>query len=328
MMKPDTPADEHRRLETLYSLNILDTPPEERFDRLTRLAMRLFNVPVAQVSLIDETRQWFKSCLGIDPVEVPRDLTFCGHAILSDGPFVIEDATRDERFLDNPLIVLQPKVRFYAGYPLEVNGRKIGTLCILDYAPRKFSDSDQVLLEDLAYLAQQELTAVHLATMDELTDLTNRRGFYVLANKALKICAQNDIPATLIYLDLNDFKSINDKYGHAEGDKTLAAFAAFMKDSLRDTDILARIGGDEFVALLTGIEGNETGEILERLELSISQHNQETVDEYDIMYSTGVVTFRPEKNQSIDELLAEADALMYKQKARSLQPAADTLVEN
>ncbi len=128
MMKPDIPADENRRLETLYSLNILDTPPEERFDRLTRLAMRLFNVPVAQVSLIDETRQWFKSCLGIDPVEVPRDLTFCGHAILSDGPFVIEDATKDERFFDNPLIVLQPKVRFYAGYPLEVNGRKIGTL--------------------------------------------------------------------------------------------------------------------------------------------------------------------------------------------------------
>jgi len=314
MKKPDIPADEERRLKTLYSLNILDTPPEERFDRLTRLAMRLFDVPVAQVSLIDETRQWFKSCLGIDPVEIPRDLTFCGHAILCEGPFVIEDATKDVRFADNPLVLKKPKVRFYAGYPLEIIGSKIGTLCIGDYVPRKFSNADQVLLEDLAYMAQQELTAVHFATMDELTDLTNRRGFYILANRALKFCAENDIPATLMYLDLNDFKSINDKYGHAEGDKTLVAFAAFLKDTLRDTDILARIGGDEFVALLTGIKGKETDVILSRLQDSISQHNAKAGDVYDILYSTGVLTFQPELNQTVDELLAEADSLMYKQK--------------
>ncbi len=314
MKKPDIPADEERRLETLHSLNILDTPPEERFDRLTRLAMRLFNVPVAQVSLIDEARQWFKSCLGIDPVEVPRDLTFCGHAILCEGPFVIEDASKDARFADNPLIAINPKVRFYAGYPLEINGSNIGTLCILDYVPRKFSDADQVLLEDLAYMAQQELTAVHLATMDELTDLTNRRGFYFLANKALKYCAQNNIPATLMYVDMNDFKSINDKHGHAEGDKSLVAFATFLKETMRDTDILARIGGDEFVALLTGIESEETDVILKRLQDAISQHNQEAGNAYDILYSTGALTFQPELNQTIDELLAEADSLMYKQK--------------
>ncbi|MFW2440883.1 MAG: diguanylate cyclase domain-containing protein [Arenicellales bacterium] len=314
MKKPDIPADEQQRLETLHSLNILDTPPEERFDRLTRLAMHLFNVPVAQVSLIDEARQWFKSCLGINPIEVPRELTFCGHTILSEGPLVIEDASKDKRFSDNPLIAIDPKVRFYAGHPLQISGSKIGTLCILDYVARRFSDSDQVLLEDLAYMAQQELTALHLATMDELTDLTNRRGFFDLANKALKYCAQNNISATLIYVDLNDFKSINDKYGHAEGDKSLIAFANFLKDTMRNTDILARIGGDEFVALMTGIDDKETDVILKRLQKTISQHNQEGGHAYDILYSTGVLTFQPEVNQTIDELLAEADSLMYKQK--------------
>lgn len=314
MEKPEIPADEESRLESLYSLDILDTPPEERFDRVTRLAMRLFNVPVAQVSLIDEARQWFKSCLGIDPVEVPRDLTFCGHTILNDGLFVIEDASKDARFADNPLIAIDPKVRFYAGYPLDINGSKIGTLCVLDYVPRKFSESDISLLKDLAYMAQQELTAVHFATMDELTDLTNRRGFYLLANRALKFCAENDIPATLMYLDLNDFKSINDKYGHAEGDKSLVAFATFLKDSLRDTDILARIGGDEFVAFLTGIGVEDMDLILKRLQESISKYNAKAGNAYDILYSTGVLAFQPELNQTVDELLAEADSLMYMQK--------------
>lgn len=314
MKKPEIPVDERRRLETLYSLNILDTPPEERFDRLTRLAMHLFNVPVAQVSLIDETRQWFKSCMGIDTVEVPREITFCAHTILNEGPFVVEDASKDERFADNPIVLIKPKVRFYAGHPIEINGSKVGTLCIGDYVTRKFSKDEQLLLEDLAYMAQQELSAVHLATMDELTDLTNRRGFYVLANKALKFCAQNNIPVTLMYFDLNDFKSINDRHGHAEGDKTLVAFANYMKEALRDTDILARIGGDEFIALMTGIRDEDTEVILKRLQDTIKQHNQNAGDGYEILYSVGNLKFQPDMNQSIDGFLAEADSLMYEHK--------------
>lgn len=99
LKKPDTPQDELARLETLRSLAILDTPPEERFDRLTRMAKRLFGAPIALVSLVDENRQWFKSCIGLDVDQTQRDISFCGHAILGDDPFVIPNASEDERDL-------------------------------------------------------------------------------------------------------------------------------------------------------------------------------------------------------------------------------------
>lgn len=109
------PVDEAARLETLHSLSILDTPPEERFDRLTRLARRLFDVPIALVSLVDENRQWFKSHPGLDATQTSRDISFCAHALLADETMVIQDARNDDRFHDNPLVTGQPGIRFYAG---------------------------------------------------------------------------------------------------------------------------------------------------------------------------------------------------------------------
>ena len=117
MKTPDIPPDEDARLAELRSLNVLDTIAEERFDRLTRMARRLFGVDVALVSLVDESRQWFKSCAGMELSETPRDISFCGHAILGDGAFVIPDALQDERFCDNPMVAGPPHVRFYAGCP-------------------------------------------------------------------------------------------------------------------------------------------------------------------------------------------------------------------
>src|SRR5690242_11997132 len=136
MQAPAKPKDEEQRLETLRALNILDTVPEERYDRLTRLAKRLFDVPIALVSIIDEDRQWFKSSMGVDAKETSREISFCGHAILGDEILEVPDATKDERFNDNPLVIENPNIRFYAGCPLAVaNGSKIGTLCLIDDHP-------------------------------------------------------------------------------------------------------------------------------------------------------------------------------------------------
>lgn len=143
MQPPATPRDERTRLETLRSLKLLDTSPSERFDRLTRIARRMFGVPISLVSLVDENRQWFKSRQGLDATETPRDISFCGHAILDDDIFIVPDATKDNRFVDNPLVTDNPNIRFYAGVPLRVsNGSKIGTLCIIDEKPREFSEED------------------------------------------------------------------------------------------------------------------------------------------------------------------------------------------
>ena len=186
MQKPKTPEDESKRLETLRSLKLLDTAPEERFDRLTRLAKRLFEVPICLVSIIDANRQWFKSAQGLEAPETHRDISFCGHAILEDKLFIIPNTLEDERFADNPLVLEDPNIRFYAGHPLKVmNGSKMGTLCIIDKEPREFSDEDYGLLKDLAAMAEQEIEAVQLASLDELTLISNRRGFKSLALHSL-----------------------------------------------------------------------------------------------------------------------------------------------
>ena len=196
MRKPDIPENEESRLRTLRSLSILDTSPEERFDRLTRMARRMFDVPIALVTMVDENRQWFKSCNGLGISETSRDISFCGHAILGDEVFIILDATKDERFADNPLVVNEPNIRFYAGCPLRSSdGSKIGTLCIIDQKPRNLSDEDIEALKDLAATAERELAAIELATIDELTNINNRRGFMMIGQHFLKLCVREKIRA-------------------------------------------------------------------------------------------------------------------------------------
>lgn len=314
MKRPDIPQDEPIRLETLRSLNVLDTLPEERFDRLTRLAKRMFGVPIALVSLVDENRQWFKSCIGLGASETSRDISFCGHAILGNEVFITPNAKEDQRFADNPLVMGDPNIRFYAGCPLALNGQKLGTLCIIDQKPRHFEKEDIEALKDLASMAERELEAVQLAALDELTNISNRRGFIVLAQHSLKLCARQNIPAALVFLDLDKFKSINDRFGHAEGDRALVAFASQMKRSFRDSDLFARLGGDEFVVLLSNTAKQQAEEVIQRFNRSLTKYNQEADRGYDIAFSYGVVEFSAEKRVAIEELLANGDSMMYEAK--------------
>lgn len=312
---PAKPADESARLVTLRSLHVLDTSPEERFDRLTRLAKRLFGVPIALVSLVDADRQWFKSFVGLPVSETSRDISFCGHAILGDDILMVPDTLEDERFHDNPLVTHPPHIRFYAGCPLRVpNGSKLGTLCLLDIEPRSLSADDRELLRDLARMAEQELAAVQLATMDELTMLSNRRGFEALAQHALNVCVRMGKPATLLFFDLDHFKQVNDRFGHAEGDSALAAFAGLLRQAFRDSDVVGRIGGDEFVAVLTDSDEIESTAARARLRELVDAHNGTALRGYDIGYSVGQVVFDPLQPASIGQLLEGADAAMYDHK--------------
>lgn len=315
MKIPCIPPDEDARLKTLRSLNVLDTPAEERYDRLTRLAKRMFNVPIALVSLVDTNRQWFKSCVGLTVSETSRDISFCGHAILGNEIFIINDTKKDERFSDNPLVLNDPFIRFYAGCPLRHDdGNKLGTLCIIDTQPRTLNEEDYEALKDLAELAEHELIAVQLATLDDLTNISNRRGFISLAKKSLGICSRQSVPTSLAFFDLNEFKSINDTFGHDEGDKVLAAFADLMRNTFRESDVIARLGGDEFVVLLTNTSIELAKETIARFRQSVERYNKEANREYNISFSDGVVTIDYAKDYSIGTLLSQADSLMYENK--------------
>jgi GAF domain-containing protein len=159
-MKPPVPENEGARLEALRQYEILDTDPEESFNDLTRLAAYICNTPIALISLIDAHRQWFKSRVGLSQQETSRDISFCAHAIMLDGPFIVRDALDDERFRKNPMVTALPHIRFYAGSPLmSPEGFKIGTLCVIDSKPRELTPEQVAALR---ILSNQVITQLDL----------------------------------------------------------------------------------------------------------------------------------------------------------------------
>ena len=174
--------DEQRRLQSLRSSGLLNSGKEERFDRLTRLARSLYNLPVASISLVGEDLLHIKSCAGLDVDTVPRDISFCAHTILQTDPLIVNDMQQDERFHDNPLVIEAPFIRFYAGYPVQLpDGATVGSFCLMDHQPRSFSAHEMQILSDLAAIVEDEFKVLDAATSDELTGLFNRRGFLTLA---------------------------------------------------------------------------------------------------------------------------------------------------
>lgn len=316
MIPPAQPADEATRLADLHALAVLDTPAEERFDRLTRIARILFDAPMAMVSLVDAGRQWVKSGSGFPLRETSRETSFCGHAILSDEVMLVPDATKDPRFHDNPLVTGEPHVRFYVGRPLRVAGRsKVGTLCLMDSKPRQFSDHERLLLEDLASMAEQELTAVSMATTDHLTGLLNRQGFELLASQSLRVCQRMKRPASLLFFDMDRFKQINDQFGHEEGDRALKTFASLLTKSFRGSDLIARLGGDEFVALLIDSPAGGLSEALNRFRQRLAEEGGHDGPPYELRCSIGHSEYDPASEPGLAALMAEADRQMYEDKA-------------
>jgi diguanylate cyclase (GGDEF)-like protein len=314
MVLPPIPANENARIATLRLLNILDTEPEERFDRLTRMAKKLLAVPIVQITLVDSDRQWFKSSAGGPLGETSRDISFCAHAIAGEGIFMVPDAGLDERFFDNPLVLGDPNIRFYAGCPLKVGDANLETLCVIDDKPRMFDAEEMQLLRDTAGMAEQELAAVQMASTDHLTLISNRRGFETLAQHALSVCKRVGRSATLLYFDLNYFKEINDSLGHAAGDEALKTFATGLLNVFRESDVLGRMGGDEFAVLLTGTSSSAVEDVLARMEEWLQVNNRVEETGFAIEFSVGRIEFDPEQHRTIEDLLRKADSAMYEHK--------------
>ena len=310
MLKPPSPLNETQRLMSLQALRILDTPAEERFDRIARMAQRMFDVETCLISLVDGNRQWFKSRQGLDAGDTDRDISFCGHAILGEEVFVVGDAAADPRFEDNPLVTGPPHIRFYAGCPVRSpDGHRIGTLCLIDPKPRGFPPAEQEILRDLAALVDDELRVTGQSTVDDLTMIANRRGFDTVASHMLSLCRRTNTDAEMIFFDIDQLGKINETSGHEAGDEVLRHFAKLLIRCFRSADVVARLGGDEFVVLLTAA-GCTSDAAVERLRsLAVAEDVLGPIS-----WSVATVSFDPSRHDTVESMLSDADSSMYDDK--------------
>jgi len=279
--------DEAVRLQALRDYRILDTPPEPNFDRIVRLAATIFRLPICTLSLADSSRHWFKALYGVAATEVPRRMSFCDEALQRADGVVVPDTLADERFAAAPMVAHPPHIRFYAGVPLVTPaGYRIGSLCVLDTRPHDdFSPEQMAILGNLAetavellearsrniHLVQYSQELAHLAGHDALTGLPNRRMLQSRFDARVAAAGEGDELA-LLYVDLDSFKDVNDTLGHDLGDELLRAVSTRLRESLREADIVARIGGDEFAVLLFGPKVRcEAGDIADRLLAAMNQ---------------------------------------------------------
>ena len=336
MLKPRIVASEEERVHELYSLNILDSPLDERFERITRLAKQLFNVPVAAISLIDERRQWFKSVQGLDTfplTETPRDISFCAYAILQDDIFIIPDTSKDSRFKNNPFVTGEAHVRFYAGFPISSNHHKLGTMCIIDTKPRTFTPEQYSFLKDLGALAETEiqnntisqshfklvlaLDQARMASLvDPLTRLWNRQGIYNILKYQMEETRKADATFALAMLDIDHFKKINDNFGHEAGDQALKAIAKCLLNGCRDKDAIGRWGGEEFLLVINESNPQHILDITNRIRKSIeSLHiSAGQNDNFRITATIGLTLVSQSGSANLEELISKSDQALYQGK--------------
>ncbi len=302
--------DEESRISVLRALNLLDTPNDPRFDRVTRLAQRLFDVPITLFSLIDVERQWFKSAQGLEVKETPRSASFCSEALNHEGPMVIRDASKDAQYSDNPLVTGFPHIRFYAGSVVRArSSARLGTLCLIDNQPRDISDKELTLLEGLRDQLEYEVLADPAAANDPQTGLLNRHGFEVRAQQLLQLCHAHGLEATLLFLDLDEFRAFNQRVGPAAGDAFLEKFSRLFRTTLRKADLLSRFGNDEFTALFIARDQATIRHAIEALATTMQQTGEHL--EYGLDYSLGSSELDHGHPDNLQQMLARADQAMF-----------------
>ncbi len=310
-MTVSAPFSEAARLDTLDQYDVLDTPTELNFDRITRVVSASLDVPMAAVTLIDGHRQWLKSRYGPLGQQTCREEAFCNVAIRTHEPLIVEDAAADPRFCDNSFVNGPPYIRFYAGVPLaSPGGYNLGALCAIDNKPRRIQARDIALLQDLAAMVMDAFEARKLARTDSLTGALSRRAFRDEAAKALALSLRHSHPLSCIALDLDHFKAINDRHGHAIGDRVLTETVTACRERLRNSDILGRIGGEEFAIVLPHTAEDDAMKVAAGI-LSELKRRVVVLPNQSISISASFGISTNARDISFDELLRRADSALY-----------------
>ena len=302
------------RLEALDVLDVLDSPSEQEFDRTSKLIKLIFGVDIGIVSLIDAHRQWYKSVVGMDTSEADLQGSFCRHTLVSGQPVVVPDTTKDARFSSSIHVTSGPRIRFYAGMPLKTrDGHVVGTICAIHSHAREFGERDIAILGHLAESVMNGLELRQMASTDVLTGVMSRRAFKDEGAKHLSLAKRHKTPTSCIVLDLDHFKNINDGYGHAAGDQVLSGVARAAKGLLRNSDLLGRLGGEEFAILLPQTEGPMAVEVAEKLRQYIGALRfPGSLPPIRATASFGVAAL--EEGDDIEALIHKADGALYQAK--------------
>jgi len=331
------PDDEPARLAAVRAYDILGTPPELEFDALTRLAAFMFDIPIAVVSVMDENRLWFKSRIGLDVPELDRKVAFCAHAIMEPRQtLVVEDLQEDGRFSDNPLVAQSPHIRFYAGAPIvDPDGFALGTIAVIDARPRHFSAVQRDALVDLSTLVmtalrnrRSALELSRLARTDHLTGIANRAQFELAVASEIQQAARTGESFTVLCMDLDGFKEVNDEHGHAAGDEVLREVSRRLQTQVREGDTVARLGGDEFGIVMRRGTAEEALALCKRIVVAVEQ--PVTLPSGCVVavgMSVGDAAFSPAV-PTAEALMAQADRALYASKrsspARNIRASRET----
>ena len=313
--KTEIISDESARLRAVRDLAIIDTPTEQAYDHVVDLVCKIFSVDIAAVSILDGHRFWLKSAVGSPVNEADRRESFSQFTLAQDGPFIVPDTHADPRFKNNPFVTGPPYVRFYAGVPVRsADGVGVGTLCAVDTKPRRIGERQMDILKSFAGIVSQQLELRNLAIHDELTGALSRRAFRDEAARISLLATRHRHNLTAICIDLDHFKSVNDRFGHAAGDTVLRAMSDVVRARLRKSDLFARLGGEEFAVLLPETDRQGALEVAENLRKDISalrfEFGGETVG---VTASFGVATYNIE-TKDFPALLQRADAALYQAK--------------
>ncbi|MBR0757965.1 sensor domain-containing diguanylate cyclase [Bradyrhizobium jicamae] len=305
-----TQDPDSRRLDVLAELDILDTPREIAFDRLTSLCRKIFRVPMSTLTFIDGHRQFFKASDGLEGRETDRRPAPCNVTITQSEPLVVPDMLLDPRFVDNPFVRGAPFVRFYAGAQLKIGGTNVGSLCAIDTQPRDFDAEAISMLVDLAAIAVDELKLRTLSLQDSLTGTASRRAFRTEGERLTSLARRHAHNLACAVLDVDHFKSVNDRYGHAVGDIVLAAVTDAARKSLRASDVIGRLGGEEFGILLPHTRLDQAMGVIEKVRAAVAATRIETpVGPIGVTCSLGGAALSP--GQHFDDMLRNADLAMY-----------------
>jgi GGDEF domain-containing protein len=306
------PDNEEERLRSLERVLLLDTDSDAHLDRITTMACEILETPIALISLVDHDRQWFLSRVGLEASETPRNMAFCTHAIMQPDVMVIHDATKDPRFSTNPLVTSGPKIRFYAGAPLQsVDGKNLGTLCVIDHQPHTLTILQKKLLQQLSELVNREIEVRQQLSCCPLTGLRNRDSFLFLGEKEYQRARRLGSKPFLISFAITDPRLLGGTTQPYSQGSLLSEFIAASRLVFSEVDLMGRLADDHFAVLMVDADLHEAESAARALSLIPSSLRSSWVDEQETVPICIGISGLEDSDLSFSDLLIRAENACY-----------------